>query len=63
LRNTKTGDLYNWTGSFQPLIDNPANITPFQDFVPATFVNQSIADLENVEEKLIWTGPETSYIF
>ena len=48
-----TGEFRVWTGSFSVRDNTPAQITAFQDFNPDTFVEESLDDLEDFEDKLV----------
>ena len=54
-----TGEFRVWTGSFSVRDNTPAQITAFQDFNPDTFVEESLDDLEDFEDKLV-RSPELS---
>lgn len=52
LLNSVTGEFRVWTGSFSVRDNTPAQITGFLDFDPNTFVDDSLENLEDFEEKL-----------
>ena len=48
-----SGEFRVWTGSFSVRDNTPAQITGFLPFDPDTFVDESLEDLEDFEEKLV----------
>jgi hypothetical protein len=63
LRNTSDGLERLWTGSFHAQGNRPAQLSGFERFDRATFVQDCIQSLFHVEEKLTWFGQDTSVVF
>ena len=59
LINIISGEFRVWTGSFSVRDNTPAQITGFLTFDPNTFVDDSLENLEDFEEKLV-RAPELS---
>jgi hypothetical protein len=59
LLNSISGQLRVWTGSFSVRDNTPAQITGFLPFEPDTFVEDTLDNLEDFEEKLV-RAPELS---
>ena len=53
LRNTKTGELRTWTGSFNARNNAPAQLSGFEIFEPDIFVQTSQDHIEDVENRLM----------
>lgn len=59
LTNSVTGEFRVWTGSFSVRDNTPAQITGFLHFDPDTFVEESLENLQDFEERLV-RAPELS---
>ena len=65
LRNTATGEIRHWSGSFNPRGNRLNVLSDFQTFSTATFV-QSVAracDPNNIFDKLRFFHVQTSWVF
>jgi len=63
LRNTGTNELRYWSGSFFARGNFPAQLSNFEQFNPATFVQTSLAQTRDVEARLTWRGHDTLWTF
>lgn len=64
LRNTTTGDVRQWVGSFNPRGNQSNTLSPFQQFTPnfKQVVRNAISP-ENVYNKLRFYHVETNWVF
>lgn len=65
LRNTKTGDVRQWTGSFNPRGNQSSTLTDFQTYLPHNFKDIVIesASPDNVFRKLRFYLVATNWVF
>jgi len=63
LRNTGTNELRYWSGSFFARGNFPAQLSDFEEFNPATFVQTCLAQTRDVDTRLKWRGHDTLWTF
>jgi len=63
LRNTGTNELRYWSGSFFARGNFPAQLSDFEQFNPATFVQSTLAQTRDIEARLTWRGHDTLWTF
>jgi hypothetical protein len=61
LRNTQTGELRTWTGSFNARNNAPAQLSGFEIFDNDTFIETSLDHIEDVDNRLT-TFEETKWV-
>jgi hypothetical protein len=64
LRNSETGDLRQWTGSFNPRGNQTNTLSPFQQFTPHFIRDVKNACMEeNVQRRLRLYHVQTNWVF